>query len=45
MAFSSDGERIVTAGEGANRAVELKVWDARTGTVVFEPDGLAVIRT
>jgi WD40 repeat protein/tetratricopeptide (TPR) repeat protein len=40
VAFSPDGERIVTAGEGVNRAVEVKVWDARTGTAVFEPDGI-----
>jgi WD40 repeat protein len=42
VAFSPDGERIVTAAWGDKRAkaIEVKVWDARTGTAVFEPDGV-----
>ncbi len=41
VVFSPDGERIVTAGEGANRTAAVKVWDARTGTFVFEVNDLS----
>jgi WD40 repeat protein len=41
VAFSPDGERIVTAAEGANRKAEVKVWEARTGTAVFEVTDLS----
>jgi WD40 repeat protein len=37
MAFSPDGTRIVTAAARVNPAgVELKMWDARTGTVLLD---------
>jgi WD40 repeat protein len=38
VAFSPDGERIVT---GTRK--EVKVWDARTGTTVFELTGTAML--
>jgi WD40 repeat protein len=40
VAFSPDGERIVTAAGGAFRPSQVKLWDARTGTAVLEVDGL-----
>jgi WD40 repeat protein len=41
VAFSPDGERIVTAaGGGANQPSEVKLWDARTGTAVLELNDL-----
>jgi WD40 repeat protein/serine/threonine protein kinase len=40
VAFSPDGERIVTGGGDQNRPFEAKVWDARTGTHLFDLKGL-----
>ena len=38
VAFSPDGERIVTAGyrDGNRGGAELKVWDAKTGTLLLD---------
>jgi WD40 repeat protein len=43
VAFSSDGERIVSGGAGASGGGEgkVKVWDARTGTPLFVLNGFA----
>jgi WD40 repeat protein/serine/threonine protein kinase/tetratricopeptide (TPR) repeat protein len=41
VAFSPDGERIVTAaGGGRLQPCEVKLWDARTGTAVLELNDL-----
>jgi WD40 repeat protein/serine/threonine protein kinase len=40
VAFSPDGTRIVTGGGDQNRAFEAKVWDARTGMLLFDLKGL-----
>jgi WD40 repeat protein/serine/threonine protein kinase len=40
VAFSPDGARMVTAGGDQNRPFEAKVWDARTGTHLFDLKGL-----
>ena len=40
VAFSSDGERIVTASENSTGGTTVKVRDARTGTAVFELNNL-----
>jgi WD40 repeat protein len=39
VTFSPDGERIVTAAENT-RGATVKVWDARTGTAMFELNNL-----
>jgi WD40 repeat protein len=40
VAFSPDGTRIVTGGGDQNRPFEAKMWDARTGTHLFDLKGL-----
>jgi WD40 repeat protein len=40
VAFSPDGTRIVTGGGVQNGQFEAKVWDARTGTCLFDLKGL-----
>jgi WD40 repeat protein len=44
VAFSPDGERIVTASGQVGGRSELKIWDARTGAAVFEVNDLPGIR-
>src|SRR5262249_11172384 len=44
VAFSPDGTRIATASGDQSRPGEVKVWDARTGTLLLELDGLAPMR-
>ena len=40
VAFSPDGTRIVTGGGDQHAPFEAKVWDARTGMLLFELKGL-----
>jgi WD40 repeat protein len=40
VAFSPDGTRIVTAGGSQSEPFEAKVWDARTGILLFDLKGL-----
>jgi eukaryotic-like serine/threonine-protein kinase len=40
VAFSPDGTRIVTGGGPPDKPFEAKVWDARTGTFLFDLKGL-----
>jgi WD40 repeat protein len=40
VAFSPDGERVITAAGGAFRPSQVKLWDARTGTAVLELNDL-----
>jgi WD40 repeat protein len=40
VAFSPDGERIITGAGRAKEPSEVNVWDARTGTAVLELNGL-----
>jgi WD40 repeat protein/serine/threonine protein kinase len=44
VAFSPDGERIVTASGQLGGRNELTIWDARTGAAVFEVNDLPGIR-
>jgi WD40 repeat protein/tetratricopeptide (TPR) repeat protein len=40
VAFSPDGTRIVTGGGSQSEPFEAKVWDARTGMLLFDLKGL-----
>ena len=40
VAFSPDGTRIVTAAGNENEPFQAKVWDARTGMLLFDLKGL-----
>src|SRR5262249_21914359 len=44
VAFSRDGTRIATAGQDQSRPGEVMVWDARTGSLLLELDGIAPMR-
>jgi WD40 repeat protein len=45
VAYSTDGTRIVTGGGNQNQPGEVKVWDARTGTLLLDLKGLPGERT